>query len=268
MIHKIDDAIVDLAMDVSVLTPLDRNPRTGDVAAIKASYNQFGQLKPIVAVKDEEGTLTVIAGNHQLMAAKELGWSQIAVSVVDLDSDQAIAFALADNKIAEMGHSDSEMIYNLISEVSGSDILDEEFFDILGWDDFALASMENDIIIAQESYEDTVSAGEGWVAPQIVVTNPIPATTSVDETTEALPTQSGPTLNPKVDTSTIVTQGSTATSVKGNESAAIQFTLVFSSAEEQSEWYSFLRWLKSSSSFKGETTTERLLNFIEEHTEL
>ena len=45
MIHNIDDSIIELATPVESLKPLERNPRQGDVAAIKASYSQFGQLK-------------------------------------------------------------------------------------------------------------------------------------------------------------------------------------------------------------------------------
>tara|TARA_B100000287_G_scaffold14257_2_gene14415 strand:+ start:22443 stop:23246 length:804 start_codon:yes stop_codon:yes gene_type:complete len=266
MIHKIDDAIKNLAMDVDLLTPLERNPRSGDVEAIKASYNQFGQLKPIVAVKEADGTHTVIAGNHQLRAAKELGWSEIAVSVVALDSEEALAFALADNKIAELGSSDSELLFDLISEVSGSDLLDEELFNSLGWDDFALASMENDVIYKDIDEADKDMGRTGWIAPEIVVTNPI-LDKEDDQEEGPLPVSSGPTINPKVDTETIVTQGSTATKVGGGESAAIQFTLVFSTAEEQAKWYSFLRWLKNDPAFVGETTTERLLDFIDSHSE-
>lgn len=267
MMHKIDDAIKSLAMDVDMLTPLERNPRSGDVEAIKASYNQFGQLKPIVAVKENDGSHTVIAGNHQLRAAKELGWTEIAVSVVALDSDEALAFALTDNKIAELGSSDNELLFDLISEVSGSDLLDEELFDVLGWDDFALASMENDVIYKEIDESDKDMSKTGWIAPEIVVTNPI--LNSEDEESDGpIPVASGPTINPKVDTETIVTQGSTATKVGGGESAAIQFTLVFSTADEQAKWYSFLRWLKNDPAFVGETTTERLLDFIESHTEV
>ena len=52
MIHNIDDSIIELATPIEALKPLERNPRQGDVAAIKASYSQFGQIKPIVAVED------------------------------------------------------------------------------------------------------------------------------------------------------------------------------------------------------------------------
>ena len=53
--------------------------------------------------------------------------------------------------------------------------------------------------------------------------------------------------------------------ISGSKNAAIQFTLVFDSAEQQSTWYSFLRWLKDDPGYSGETTTTRLLDFIASH---
>ena len=99
MIHNITENIQGLAVDIELLIPLENNARRGDVDAIMASYSKFGQVKPIVAVTGDNGELTVIAGNHQLEAAKRLGWQQIAVSVVDMSTTDALAFALADNRI-------------------------------------------------------------------------------------------------------------------------------------------------------------------------
>ena len=261
MIHNIDDSIVELATPIESLKPLENNPRQGDVQAIKASYSKFGQLKPIVAVEDEDGKFTVIAGNHQLRAAKDLGWQEIAVAVVSLSEQEALAFALADNKISELGSNDGELLFDLISEVSNSDFIQDDLFEAIGWDDFAVASMENKLILSEAPTGD--SSGT-WSSPQIVVSS-IPPTTGEGEGTHTIAAPS--TLNPAVPTETIVTQGSTSTQVEGGNSAAIQFTLVFSSAEEQSSWYSFLRWLKSNSEYSGETTTERLVSFIEAYME-
>jgi len=263
MIHNIDDSIIELATSVDMLKPLERNPRQGDVDAIKASYNKFGQLKPIVAVEDEDGKFTVIAGNHQLRAAKELGWQEIAVAVVSLSEQEALAFALADNKISELGSNDGELLFDLISEVSNSDFIQDDLFDSIGWDDFAVASMENKLILSETLSED----GSSWSAPQIIVSS-VPPTVGEGEDDGGTPSILAPTtINPVVPTETIVTQGSTSTKVEGGDSAAIQFTLVFSNAEEQSKWYGFLRWLKSNPDYSGETTTERLVSFIEAYME-
>jgi hypothetical protein len=261
MIHNIADNIQSLAVDIELLRPLENNARRGNVDAIMASYNKFGQVKPIVAIADDNGALTVIAGNHQLEAAKRLGWQQIAVSVVDLDNDDALAFALADNRISDLGTTDNEMLYELLTDVIGDD---ENFFEVLGWDDFSVAAIENTVITAEFANDSNA----GWTAPEIVlndvgVGSPPPA---VPTQTESPATQ--PVQTPTPDTSTIVTQGSTSTGSSGVSNASIQFTLVFDSAEQQSKWYAFIKWLRESPVYDGDTTSERLFDFIAQHSEM
>ena len=103
-----------LSRPIAELRSLPGNPRRGDVDAVMRSYNQFGQRKPIVARPDG----TVIAGNHQLEAAKRLGWTEIAVVTVDDDDLTAKAYALADNRTADLGSYDYQDLARLIQEVS------------------------------------------------------------------------------------------------------------------------------------------------------
>jgi ParB-like chromosome segregation protein Spo0J len=65
---------------ISELRPYERNPRRGDVEAIKESLEVNGQYRPIVVNKRDN---TVVAGNHTLAAAKKLDWETIAVTFVD-----------------------------------------------------------------------------------------------------------------------------------------------------------------------------------------
>ncbi len=114
----------------AVMVPLEElhelpdNPRRGDVEAVRKSYARFGQRKPVVARHDSEGNLTVIAGNHQLKAARLLGWSELAVSIADdLSEDEAKAFALADNRTAELGTYDNEQLSKFVMAVSDDESL-------------------------------------------------------------------------------------------------------------------------------------------------
>lgn len=102
-----------LATDIEGLRLLPGNPRRGDVVAVRRSYERFGQRKPIVALRDG----TVIAGNHQLLAAKELGWSRIAVVRVDDDDQTAKAYALADNRTADLGTYDDGALLEMIRAI-------------------------------------------------------------------------------------------------------------------------------------------------------
>jgi len=264
MIHNIAGNIEGLAVDIDMLQPLENNARRGDLDAIMASYSKFGQDKPIVAVENESGALTVIAGNHQLEAAKRLGWQQIAVSIVDLDQENALAFALADNRISELGTTDNDLLYDMLTETMG---YDEDFFEALGWDDFSVAAIEN--IVISNAIGNTPDPNAGWTAPEIVV-NDISTTPAVEveagtPTSPNSESSPGTTINPPVAVENIVTQGSTAAGTSGTRNASIQFTLVFDSAEQQSKWYSFLKWLKENPSYDGDTTSERLLDFVVQH---
>lgn len=92
---------------VSKLVPDPANVRTHDsknLEAIKHSLATFGQRKPIVVARGNAGELVVIAGNGTLEAAKALGWKELQVAEVpeDWDADKARAFAIADNRTAEL----------------------------------------------------------------------------------------------------------------------------------------------------------------------
>lgn len=79
--------------------------------AIKASLRKFGQQKPIVV--DAKGI--VLAGNGTLAAAKELGWNEIQIVRTDLAGVDATAFAIADNRSAELAEWEESLIAVLAS---------------------------------------------------------------------------------------------------------------------------------------------------------
>ncbi len=74
--------------------------------AIKGSLEAFGQQKPIVVTPKG----VVIAGNGTLEAAKALGWEDINVIRMDLRGKELRAFALADNRSAELADWDVEIL--------------------------------------------------------------------------------------------------------------------------------------------------------------
>lgn len=77
-----------------------------NIDAIKGSLSLFGQQRPLVVDKKN----VVVAGNGTLAAAKQLGWTEIDVFITDLTGSQARAFALADNKTAELAEWDDEIL--------------------------------------------------------------------------------------------------------------------------------------------------------------
>lgn len=138
-----------LAVDLDTLRPLPGNPRIGDVEAIARSLVKFGQRKPITAKLD--GTVT--AGNHTMLAARSLGWPQIACVYVDDDDSTASAWALADNRLAELASYDEAALLALIERVD-----DVELLDATGWheDDVAdlVARIDADAVLLDDELRD------------------------------------------------------------------------------------------------------------------
>jgi DNA modification methylase len=103
---------------ISDLTLDPNNARTHsqkNLDAIKSSLTKFGQRKPIVV----NGQGVILAGNGTVEAAKSLGWDQIDVAVVPADWDEATAraYALADNRTAELAEWDENVLAKQLLEL-------------------------------------------------------------------------------------------------------------------------------------------------------
>lgn len=101
-----------------------KNARKHDAKNLKAiadSLEQFGQRKPIVV-----WGRTVVAGNGTMAAARTLGWKEISIARVpdDWTADQVKAYALADNRSAELASWDEQVLASQLLE------LQEAEFDI------------------------------------------------------------------------------------------------------------------------------------------
>lgn len=248
----IHPSIQKLAKPIDSLLPLEGNPRRGDIGAIAASYKEFGQVKPIVVRDNDDGTFTVIAGNHQLEAAKQLGWKEIAAVVLDADDDRAIAFALADNRTMELGYSEQGDIVELLGQISDSypDLLAD-----LRWDEFEMAAIDEWSERQIETDEET-----GYIAP-VIINPPLGDNVQVEQNEDG---DNVIKAKPNVDAREVATRGSTAINSAGSQ-AIVQYTLVFDSPDQQKFWYDFIKFLRSSPVYEGTTTAERLVQFIEAH---
>jgi ParB-like chromosome segregation protein Spo0J len=106
---------------IDTLTADPRNARLHsekNLDAIKASLQRFGQRKPIVL--DADGV--VIAGNGTMAAAVALGWKEIAVCRSELRGPEARAYALADNRSAELAEWDLDELHRTIAELEETEI--------------------------------------------------------------------------------------------------------------------------------------------------
>ena len=92
-----------------------------NIDAIKASLTRFGQQKPIVV----NGDGVVIAGNGTLAAAKDLGWKDISTVETELDGVDATAYAIADNRTAELAIWDDDALAQTLASLQNDDSIDE-----------------------------------------------------------------------------------------------------------------------------------------------
>lgn len=109
---------------INSLTPDPDNARSHpeqNLNAISGSLQTFGQVKPLII----NGQSIVLAGNGTLEAAKSLGWTEIQVAQVPKNWtwEQQRAFALADNRTAELAIWDSEKLAAQLLEL-----------DAVGWE--------------------------------------------------------------------------------------------------------------------------------------
>lgn len=120
--HKIEGGIggryarrkvADLASDPA--NARKHNDRNLD--AIKASLLRFGQQKPIVI----DRTGIVRAGNGTLAAAKALGWAEIDCVESELEGPEATAYAIADNRSAELAEWDDAALAATLQSLEHED---------------------------------------------------------------------------------------------------------------------------------------------------
>jgi ParB-like chromosome segregation protein Spo0J len=98
-------------VDIASLESFPNNPRIGDLGTIKESLRRLGQYRPIVVHKP---TRRVLAGHHVWQAAKDLGWETIAVSWVDGDETFCRKVVLADNRTADLGSYQNDVLTDLL----------------------------------------------------------------------------------------------------------------------------------------------------------
>jgi hypothetical protein len=95
--------------------------------AIKGSLARFGQQKPIVVGANN----VVIAGNGTVAAALSLGWVEISIVRSELIGPEATAFAIADNRTAELAEWDENA---LAQQLAAIQINDEDLARATGFD--------------------------------------------------------------------------------------------------------------------------------------
>ena len=129
----IAEGLRSLAVPIDDLHLDPANARTNHaLERIAASLKAYGQRKPIIANRMQEGKIE--AGNGTWLAAKKLGWTWIAVVFVDDDPATAAAYGIADNRLNELSAWDLDALGALIPTVDDLFIgfTEAEIRDLLG----------------------------------------------------------------------------------------------------------------------------------------
>jgi DNA modification methylase len=148
--------ITELSLDPSNVRKHSRR----NLDAIKASLRKFGQQKPIVV--DAKGI--VLAGNGTLTAAQELGWTEIQIVRTELAGVEATAFAIADNRTAELAEWEEDKLSQVLQslKVEDADLLAATGYDAAEVDKMSKAEVTEDEV-PEPPAEPITKAGDLWI---------------------------------------------------------------------------------------------------------
>ena len=143
--NLIDISIDDLRHDPN-------NARSHDeknLQSVQKSLEAFGQQKPIVIDSEK----TIIAGNATAKAASMLGWKKIQAIQTNLSGKEAAAFAIADNRTAELAEWDFSQLGKTFEELAlNPELLGATGFDL---DDIDQAWQTDEEILSGEKYDES-----------------------------------------------------------------------------------------------------------------
>lgn len=133
------------------------NPRRGRVDVIAESLRKNGQFRPVVVnAGSQTGRLfEVLAGNHTVLAAKSLGWSEVTCWVVDVDDLTARRIVAADNRTSEVGGFDHERLLELLTGLPD--------LDGTGYGEMDVAALEE--LLSPPSLDDLAGSGGDVLPP-------------------------------------------------------------------------------------------------------
>ena len=160
-------------VSIDAVIPYARNPRVNKEAVSKkeamskvaGSIKEYGFRQPIVI--DEE--MVIVAGHTRLLAAQQLGLSEVPIHIAkDLSDVQIKAYRIADNKTHEFATWDEELLALELDELQKQGLdLDLTAFDSADIDRL-LSTLTSDQLVAAEEHvpevpdEPVTKAGDIW----------------------------------------------------------------------------------------------------------
>lgn len=147
---------------VDSIKPHPSNPRRGNVDAITDSIRTNGFRGALLVQKR---TKHILAGNHRWQAAQVLGMTEVPVVWVDVSDKEAKRILLADNRTADLGEYDHEMLGQLLSTF---DVLTGTGYSTDDLDDL-LISLTIDAESAKAEIDNGTGAEDGTLSHNVDV---------------------------------------------------------------------------------------------------
>jgi DNA modification methylase len=106
----------------------------------------------------------VLAGNGTLTAAQELGWTEIQIVRTELAGVEATAFAIADNRTAELAEWEEDKLSQVLQslKVEDADLLAATGYDAAEVDKMSKAEVSEDEV-PEPPAEPITKAGDLWI---------------------------------------------------------------------------------------------------------
>jgi len=164
--HNVIESLSQQLRDINSIKPDPHNARLHpqpNLEAIKRSLETYGQRKPIV-VNSRTGIIE--AGNGLWQAAKELGWDEIAVVMVEDNPETAIGFAIMDNQSALLAKWDLPVLRDLLQDIdTGAFDMNLTGFDEKAIEDLMTQFHFDQVTPTQKELDDrTIELGERFKA--------------------------------------------------------------------------------------------------------
>lgn len=118
-------------VSVEDITTHPQNPNRAEISRIVESIEENGFYGTIIV---QRSTGYIVKGNHTYRAAVAAGLSEVPVTYLDIDDDRAVRIMIADNRIAEFGERDEDVLAELLKGLDGLEgtgYSEEEFADLL-----------------------------------------------------------------------------------------------------------------------------------------
>jgi DNA modification methylase len=117
--------------DPRTLKPFEKNPKKhpgSQIEKLVRSIEEFGFTNPILTIEHNGGHL-IVAGHARVVAAVEKGLATVPTIDLKISYEKAVAYNVADNKIAELAEWDDAILGALMTNDIPAELLEATGFD-------------------------------------------------------------------------------------------------------------------------------------------